>query len=77
MCYTLKGYLQGISYAGPLAYQIQAPLILTRSGNEDLAARYVKDRNIEDGYILGGVNALPDSVAQKIFGHKIKEVIDK
>jgi len=62
---------------GPLAYQIQAPLILTRSGNEDLAARYVKDRSIEDGYILGGVNALPDSVAQKIFGHKIKEVIDK
>ena len=52
-------------------------MILTRSGNEDLAARYVKDRSIEDGYILGGVNALPDSVAQKIFGHKIKEVIDK
>ena len=62
---------------GPLAYQMQAPLILTRSGNEDLAARYVQSRGIEDGYILGGEKALPDSVAVKVFGHKIKTVIDK
>ena len=62
---------------GPLAYQMKAPLILTRSGNETLAAEYVQSRNIEDGYILGGVNALPDSVAVKVFGHKIRKVIDK
>ena len=35
------------------------------------------DRSIEDGYVLGGTNALPDSVAVKIFGHRIDQVIDK
>lgn len=53
---------------GPLAYQVGAPLILTRNDKTDIARPYTKERNITDGYALGGTSVLPDATVRKLFG---------
>ena len=53
---------------GPLANQIGAPLILTRNDKTDIARPYTKERNITDGYALGGTAVLPDATVRKLFG---------
>ena len=53
---------------GPLANQVGAPLILTRNDKADIARPYTKERNITDGYALGGTSVLPDATVRKLFG---------
>ncbi|MBQ1342134.1 MAG: cell wall-binding repeat-containing protein, partial [Erysipelotrichaceae bacterium] len=53
---------------GPLAYQVGAPLILTRNDKTDIARPYTKVRNIINGYALGGTSVLPDATVRKLFG---------
>ncbi len=62
--------------AGPLAATINAPLILTATGDEAQAAAYAKEEGIKDGYVLGGSALINDKAVKKIFsmgsGDKIK-----
>ncbi len=53
--------------AGPLAATINAPLILTATGDEAQAAAYAKDKGIKDGLVLGGPALISDKSAVKIF----------
>ncbi len=62
--------------AGPLAATINAPLILTATGDEAQAAAYAKEEGIKSGYVLGGSALINDKAVKKIFsmdsGDKIK-----
>ncbi len=62
--------------AGPLAATINAPLILTATGDEAQAAAYAKEEGIKDGMVLGGPALINDKAVKKIFsmssGDKIK-----
>ncbi len=53
--------------AGPLAATINAPLILTATGDEAQAAAYAKEEGIKDGYVLGGSALINDKAVKKIF----------
>ncbi len=53
--------------AGPLAAIINAPLILTATGDEAQAAAYAKDKGIKDGLVLGGPALISNKSAVKIF----------
>ncbi|MBR3973146.1 MAG: cell wall-binding repeat-containing protein [Oscillospiraceae bacterium] len=52
---------------GPLAYALNAPLILTASGAESAAAAYVETLDLDSGLILGGTASLPDKCANTVF----------
>ena len=52
---------------GILAYNLKAPLILTASGRETIAAEYLAAKSIQDGYILGGTAAVADKTGTQIF----------
>ncbi len=62
--------------AGPLAATINAPLILTATGDEAQAAAYAKEEGIKRGMVLGGPALINDKAVKKIFsmssGDKIK-----
>lgn len=53
---------------GPLAYAMDAPLLLTHPGAETATAEYVEDNEILAGYILGGKVAVSDETAKLVFG---------
>ena len=48
---------------GPLAAAKNAPIILTRDGNEDIAAAWCKKHNITEGLALGGYGLISDEAA--------------
>ena len=54
--------------AGPLAYALGAPLILTANGDEAAAADYVSTTDIFGGFVLGGPTLISDEAVNKIFG---------
>ncbi len=54
--------------AGPLAYALKAPIILTNDGKSDQAAAYAAERSITSGYITGGTARISDETAGIIFG---------
>ena len=55
---------------GVLSNQINAPLIITKEGNENYAAEYLESNKISNCYVLGGTAVLPDSVIKKLFVYK-------
>ena len=54
--------------AGPLAYAVKAPIILTNDGKSDQAAAYAAEYSIASGYITGGTARISDETADAIFG---------
>lgn len=52
---------------GVLANQINAPLIITREGQENIAGEYLAKNQISNCYVLGGTDILPDGVIKKLF----------
>ena len=52
---------------GPLAYAMNAPLLLVNAGKEADAAAYVEKNNIEKGLVLGGTAAVSDVSVNIIF----------
>jgi putative cell wall-binding protein len=64
---TGTGFADGLC-GGILAYNMKAPLILTVKGRETVASGYLAQRGIQDGYILGGENALSPDTVVKVFG---------
>ena len=61
-----KNFPDGLS-GGPLAYSMNAPLILTATNNYEDAQDYVYDHNINNGTILGGSTLISDITAVSIF----------
>ena len=53
--------------AGPLAYTLGAPLILTANGDEAAAVEYATAANVKSGFVLGGPSLIDDPVARAIF----------
>lgn len=68
--YAVLAYAQnfpdGLS-AGPLAYNLNAPLILTKTGKENVAANYTKAEGIKAGFVLGGSGLISDTSVKTIF----------
>ena len=54
--------------AGPLAYALGAPLLLTSAGQETVAAEYINSNSITKGYIMGGSAVISDASARACFG---------
>lgn len=53
---------------GALASTVKAPLILTRDKNVEYAAAYAEEKNVNQGYILGGDILVSDETVRTIFG---------
>ena len=53
--------------AGPLAYALGAPLILTANGDQAAAVEYATAAGASSGFVLGGPSLIDDSVAKAIF----------
>jgi putative cell wall-binding protein len=53
--------------AGPIAYAMDAPLILTGNGKADAAVEYATKNGVVYGFILGGPTLINDFNAKKIF----------
>ena len=51
---------------GPLAYALNAPLILTSAGQETIAADYAATTPVVRAYILGGTSALSNQTVEKV-----------
>ncbi|MBQ1521678.1 MAG: cell wall-binding repeat-containing protein, partial [Erysipelotrichaceae bacterium] len=60
---------------GALAYQLHAPVILTKEGNVSFAKKYVARNNITKAVVLGGVNAQKDTLVNDIMGRDPKAEI--
>ena len=60
---------------GPLAHQINAPLILTRDNDADATASYLKSKGIKNGYVLGGTSRLTDSLVRKVYSMRSSDEI--
>ncbi len=54
---------------GPLAYNLNAPLLLVNSGAESDATAYVEENGVKNGIILGGSAAVSDSTVSAVFGN--------
>ena len=61
-----RNYPDGLC-GGPLAYALNAPLVLTNAGAEAVAVEYAAANEISSGLILGGVNSVSDETAKKVF----------
>ena len=53
---------------GPVAFAMNAPLLLTRENKEAAAKDYVNSKGITSGYIIGGEKAVSDTTAERVFG---------
>ncbi|MBQ1476522.1 MAG: cell wall-binding repeat-containing protein [Erysipelotrichaceae bacterium] len=53
--------------AGPLAYALKSPILLTKEGKEASLTAYCTESNIHSGYIVGGEAAIPDITALTVF----------
>ena len=53
---------------GPVAFAMNAPLLLTRENKEAAAKDYVNSKGIASGYIIGGEKAVSDATAERVFG---------
>ena len=52
---------------GPLAYSLDAPLILTMNGKQSVAVNYAKEMGIKSGMVLGGPTLISDKIVRTVF----------
>lgn len=60
---------------GPLAFAMDAPLILTAAGSEESAADYVAKYEISTGYVLGGSARISDDSVRIVFAMAASDAI--
>ena len=53
---------------GPLAMTMDAPLILTKTGNQAVAKGYMQANGITSGAVLGGASLIDADTAMDILG---------
>ena len=71
---TAKNYPDGLC-GGPLAAAMNAPLILTRDGdNKAEALEYMGSKGITSGYVLGGDTVLTDEAIKAIYSVEIIKI---
>ena len=63
---SAKNFPDGLS-AGPLAVCMDAPLVLTNTGNESAAIAYAQQVGISTGAVLGGPTIISDNTVRTIF----------
>lgn len=69
-----KNFPDGLC-GGPLAMNMDAPLILTSAGKVEAATNYVEENSIQQGYVLGGEGVLPDDAVRTIFDLSVDDEI--
>lgn len=69
-----KNFPDGLC-GGALAYNINAPLILTATGKEAVAVVYTNRENIQTGYVLGSDDLISDNAVKNVFNMSSKEEI--
>lgn len=74
VCASAINFPDGLC-GGPLAMNMDAPLILTADGKSTLASSYVKNKGVEEGYVLGGEGALRDETVMQVFQLKSPDEI--
>ncbi|MBQ2928016.1 MAG: extracellular solute-binding protein [Oscillospiraceae bacterium] len=62
-----REFADGLS-GGPVAFALDAPLLLIRSGKEAAANAYVEAAGITNCYIIGGEKSIPMDSANAVFG---------
>ena len=62
-----NNFPDGLS-AGPLAYELGAPVVLTLAGQTAAAEAYAADLTIKNGIAVGGSNVLSNGAVMSIFG---------
>ena len=55
---------------GPLAAELNIPLLLTREGKTSEASAYVQEFGIKSGYVLGGNEAMTDKAVMDVYSLK-------
>ena len=60
---------------GPLAYAMNAPLLVSKINRESITNAYIAANEIETGYILGSSEVVSDAVARNVFGLSENAVI--
>lgn len=61
-----KNFPDGLC-GGPLAMVLNAPLILTANGKEDVAVEYTEDKGIGHGFVLGGSILISNNTTKNVF----------
>ena len=61
-----QNFPDGLS-GGPLAYALNAPLVLTAGGKEGVAVTYAAQAGIKSGVVLGGPTLISDKVVRKTY----------
>ena len=61
-----QNFPDGLS-GGPLAYALNAPLVLTAGGKESAAVTYAAQAGIKSGAVLGGPTLISDKVVRTIY----------
>lgn len=61
-----KNFPDGLC-GGPVAYAMNAPMLLTAEKEESLASAYVNEKVILKGYVLGGTSAIKDRTVTAVF----------
>ena len=61
-----QNFPDGLS-AGPLAYNMKAPLLLTKTGKEKTASAYTNKLYIRTGAVLGGPTLISDDAVKAVF----------
>ena len=61
---------------GPVAYAMNAPLILTQAGQESVAAAYISDNPVLKGCVLGGTAAISEDTVKKLFQKESTGTVD-
>ena len=69
-----KNFPDGLS-GGPLAYTLNAPLILTDNSKPAAAVTYATGAGIKSGYALGGTGLISDKVVKNIFSMTTADTI--
>ena len=61
-----KNFPDGLC-GGSLAMVLNAPLILTANGKEDVAVEYTEDKGIGHGFVLGGSILISNNTTKNVF----------
>lgn len=69
-----RNFPDGLS-GGPVAYALDAPLLLVNAGAESYAVEYVASNEIEMGVVMGGANSISDETIRTIFAMPIHDKI--
>ena len=71
-----KNFPDGLC-GGPFAAALNAPLVLTKDGGAEIAAKYVAEEKVTSGYVLGGDGAIEDETVDIIFVSDDEAVVEE